>query len=169
MTAFEEYWVDTARDSAVVRHITYSNSKPINDMTVRYNKSAHGWLPSSWRWTVYLQGRTLYTEDMRVEQFTPDPAVTDADFQMGIEPGMVVEERTDHATQNPLVTPKSSISVYQALEEGGRKEMPDPYGRPGDQYQEHTRNRARWGWFWLVLAVPVIAGFVYWARRHRTE
>jgi hypothetical protein len=164
-TSFDEYWVDAARESAILRYVAYSGNNVPNDVTIRYSKSPGGWLPESWRWVSYLKGKTLYWEDMRVEKVTIDPTFTDANFDITITPGMVVEERTDQATNHPIATPKSTISVYKAEKDGGKEEFPDPYHRKGDQYQ--ARRIARWAWAWLALPLAGIAGFLLWAKRRR--
>jgi len=166
-TSFEEYWVDMAWESAILRQISYSDGQPSSDITIRYGKSSAGWLPESWRLNVY-SGSLLYSENMRVEKVLLDAPIKDADFELRINPGMVVEERTDHATKHPLVTPESSISVYRAKEGGGREEVPDPYHRKGDQYQDHLRRKhVLWIWLWLILPLVVIAVFFVWRKRQR--
>lgn len=165
-TSFNEYWVDTARESAILREVSYSNDKPMHDITIRYHKSSAGWLPESWHLRVY-SGSLLYSDNMRVEKLDLDPPIKDADFQMEIKPGMIVEERTDLPTKHPLVTPESKISIYREKEGGGREELPDPYRRKGDQYQEHLRRKDLWFWGWSALSVLAIGGFLVWARRRR--
>jgi hypothetical protein len=161
-SSFSEYWVDTARDSAIVRYLTYSDNKPMEDLTIRYRESPAGWLPESWRWNLYMMGHLLYSDNMRVEKMLANPPVKDADFEMEIRPGMIVEERTVHATQHPLTTPKSTISVYQAKEKSGREELPDPYHRKGDQYHEQLRRKNLWMWGWLGVPLMGIVGFLFW-------
>lgn len=166
-TSFEEYWVDTARESAIIREVSYSNAKPMRDFSIRYRKSSDGWLPESWRLEHYVSRSLVYSDNMRVDKVDVNLLVNDADFQMEIKPGMIVEERKDHPMIHPLVTPKSSISVYRAKEGGDREELPDPYGREGDQYQEHLRRKSSWVWGWSMLPVFAIGGFLIWARRRR--
>ncbi len=166
-TSFDEYWVDTARQCAILRQVGYCNSKRSSDITIRYQKTSAGWLPESWGLQIYSGGNLLYTDNMRVEKIDLDPAIQDADFQMEIKPGMIVEERTDLPSKHPLVTPESKISVYRAEEGGGREELPDPARRRGDQYQEHLRRKNLWIWAWFVFPLLAIGGFLMWARRRR--
>jgi hypothetical protein len=165
-TSFDEYWVDTEREGAILRHVGYCNSKPSHDIMIRYRKTSAGWLPESWRLEIYNES-LLYTDNMRVRKVDLDPAINDADFQMEIKPGMIVDERTDLPTKHPLVNPESKISVYRAKEGGGREELPDPARRKGDQYQEHIRRKNLWVWAWLVLPVLALGGFLAWVRRRR--
>ncbi len=166
-TSFNEYWVDTARESAILREASYSNDKQLHDIRIRYRKSSAGWLPESWRLKAYSHGSLVYTDNVRVEKVDLDPPIKDADFQMEIKPGMIVEERTDLPTKHPFVTPESKISVYRSKKGGGREDLPDPYHRKGDQYQENLRRKNLWFWALLVLPVLVVAGCLVWVRRRR--
>jgi len=166
-TSFEEYWVDTERESAILRQLSYCNSKPSRDFTIHYRKSSGGWLPDRWRYQLYTGGSLLFTDNMRVEKNDLDPAIQDSDYQMEIKPGMIVEERTNLPTKHPLVTPASKVSVYRVKERGKREELPDPYRRKGDQYQEHLQRKSLWIWTWSALPVLAISGSYFWARRRR--
>lgn len=167
-TSFEEYWVDTERESAILRYVDYCNSEPRSDITIHYRKLSAGWLPERWRYQLfYAVGSLIFTDNMHVEKIDLDPAIQNSAFQVGIKPGMIVEERTVLPTKHPLVTPESKISVYRAKEGGGREHLPDPYRRKGDQYQEHVRRKEVWLWVWFALPVLAIGGFLIWARRRR--
>lgn len=137
-TAFVEYWVDTSRESAIVRYVSYSGAKPSAETTIRYSNGPSGWLPASWHWTFYSHGQTLYYEDMRVEKVNSHPSFTDSDFEMEAQPGMLVEEVESLPTKHPIATPKSKLSVYRLKEGGEREYVPDPYRREGDQYRENN-------------------------------
>jgi hypothetical protein len=165
-TSFDEFWVDVPRDSAILRYVSYSGGKPLGDITVHYRKTSDGWLPENWRINSYVNGHLLYFRIIRVESFQFDVPVNDVFFEMHIKPGMIVEERADHATKHPLATPKSDLSIYRAGEGGVREYIPDPYHRKqGDLYQHINRRKIVWTWAWLALPLVAIAGLIFWAWR----
>lgn len=164
-TSFQEYWVDPERESAILRHVSYCNSKPRDDITIQYRKTLASWLPDRWRAPLYIGNNLIFTDTMRVEKLELVPGVQDSDFQVEIKPGMIVEERTDLPTKHPLVNPESKISIYRLHEGGEREELPDPAHRKGDQYQQHLRRQQLWSWVWIVLPVLAIGAFLIWMRR----
>lgn len=166
-TSFDEYWVDTERESAILRHVAYCNSKPSHDITIEYRKALAGWLPASWVLTFYQGGNLMYSDTMRAENISLNPPVRDADFQMEMKTGMIVEERMDLPTKHPLMTPKSNISIYRVKEEGKREELPDPYHRKGDQHQERLQRKNLWVWAWWSLPLLAIGVSFLWFRRRR--
>lgn len=165
-TGFCEYWVDTARESAIVRFVMYGGDVPAGDMVIQYSKSAEGWLPDRWRWTNLEHGKTMSEDRMHVTKVRIDPVLADSHFELEVKPGMIVEDLKSHPTKHPLESPATDVSVYQVEADGGRKYMPDPYHREADQYRQHVRHR-----YWLLLA-PVLAavlGMLFWLRRRRLK
>lgn len=100
-TSFEEYWVDTTRENAIVRYMSYVGKKPTcnSDIVMQYRHVPDGWFLAGWHWTVYDSGKTLYVKEMRVTNMKINPVVTAADFAMEIRPGMIVEEVASHPTR----------------------------------------------------------------------
>ncbi len=169
-TSYEEYWVDAPLESAILRYAIYSNGKPLSEATIGYRQTSAGWFPENWRLNVYLNGSLLYSEFMRVEKILFDVPVKDADFAMEVKPNMLVEEGVDQAAIHPLVTPKSTFSVYRVKEGGGREEVPDPYHRQGDQYRQNIQRKNLWFTAWLVFPLVGGAGLLLWWRlRKRTK
>lgn len=169
-TTFQEYWVDATRESAIVRYIDYSDDKPRIEMTMHYRElirgdESLGWFPDSWRWTLFQNEHTMYTEEVRVEKVRANPAVTDADFDLDVaKPGMIVEEITILPAKDPSSRPERRISVYRVKESGGIQEMPDPYRRQGDQYREHLHP-----WrlvFWICITMGIL-GILVWLKRRK--
>lgn len=161
-SCFDEYWVDPARDSAILRHAQYFNGKLRTNKDVTYQQTSHGWLPLSWVGTTRdLNGRRLINvARLRVEEFTIEPAVTDTNFQVEIKPGMIINE-DDYAAS---ASEKNRLGYQRKLyrvSAGGSWEEIGSRGEP-------LPNRARWGWLGL-LAVPVVAALAYlwWRRRNR--
>ncbi len=169
-TSFDEYWVDTERECAIVRYLAYSGKNPSQEIGIRYQKFHEHWLPETWRWIVYLRGKTLYYEDMRVKHIAINPPITDADFELeDVKPGMLVTKRTDLPTNNPITAPKSESSVYRVKDDGGWEQIPDPAHGIGDQYRKLESHR----WAWVILAVLLVAGLgfgtAFWVRRRRRQ
>lgn len=164
-TSFDEYWVDTERESAILRYFSYSGGKPTRDITIHYGKLSPGWLPERWRYQVFGGGGVFYSDNLHVERVDLAPAINESDFEMEINPGMIVEERTDLPTKHPLATPESEILRYRFKEGGGREELPVPPYRKGKQYQELLQFKGPW--FWPSMALPVLAivVFLVWKRR----
>jgi hypothetical protein len=168
-TSFSEYWVDTSRESAVVRFLDYGGKKVAQDIGISYKVSHGHWLPDGWRITEYIHGRASSYEEVRVRQITINPSITDADFELEVKPGMLVEERTDLPTNSPLEWPKSKLSVYRVKENRERETIPDPFHRRGDQYQhKHPSNRPRRrNWVWAAVFISLGTAAIFWRLKHR--
>lgn len=164
---FDEYWVDTEKESAIVRYLGYSDKTATHDLNIHYCKSHGHWLPESWRLANYLSAGPLagYRE-VRVEQITVDPSITDDVFELEVKPGMLVQEVTSLPTKSPLEWPKNKISFYRVKENEQREYVPDPYHRPGDQYQNHRPSQLPWLW---ILSFFVVGSFgILLIRRRRS-
>ena len=164
-TSFDEFWTDPARDSAIVRYVMYSGKNIFNNIDIQYQQTPHGWLPERWTFTHYSGTVPTVIYRMRVESWQAAPPTSDADFDLPVKPGMIVEERVYDDTVNPLVAPKSATRVYRYGESGGKSEIPDPLGRPRD-----LGGKTPW-WYWAVggaLAVAVIAAS-FWLVRKRIK
>ncbi len=166
---FEEYWVDTERDSAVVRYVRYVGPKPLItfEIRVRYRQYQDSWLPDGWRWTTFIKGKTLYYQEMLVAKVDRNPLITDADFEVGeIKAGMLVEERTDLPTADPATFPKSKLSVYRVQDNGTRQDIPDPAHREGDQYSAHRTSSRLWIYMSLGIPGTLVLLVLLWKKRH---
>lgn len=164
ITSFQEYWVDVARESAIVRFLSYNDNSPESEINIQYKVRQDHWLPQSWRWTVFSKGKTLYEEDAIVTEITPNPVLNAGTFDLESKVGMLVESRIDHETRNPAEIPKSDISVYRITTDGETTPVPDPYHRTGDQY---SPNRNYYGWAWYFWAIVLIAVVAYYFKRVR--
>jgi hypothetical protein len=161
---FDEYWVDTARDSAILRYLAYSDDQPITAIAIQYRELHEGWWPESWHWTEFDRGKTLYFERMRVMKRRLDPPVSDGDFEMNAKPGMTVEVVTNRAIKNPLEMPAFEVSVYRIDDNGEKVAIPDPYHRQEDRYSQQFRTKH---WLWLLLPLAVILALFGWTRWRR--
>lgn len=165
-TSYDEFWVDPARDSAVVRYVMYTRGNTVfNDIHINYQQTPRGWLLQGWTFTsLDGRGRPDVIYRMRVQERTIDPPVSDADFRLEARPGMLIEEREylEPKTDRPLVDPESKVKLYRLGEEGEREEVPDPYGRP---QPAEPRN-----WLpWLAAGLVAAAGGAAWFLRSRRK
>lgn len=93
----KDFWVDLARDAAVVRencYPGYTNKPPSewNQQTnYRYQRVAGRWLSAGWTTTLYWSpGQVGQVEEMQIKRIECEPAVSDADFRLHPEPGQLV-------------------------------------------------------------------------------
>lgn len=123
--SFEEWWVDTARDGAVMRYTSYLRTYPHMDLDIEYGQTAHGWLPKRWTFTIRTPstGKLEYEERMRVDQLLLDPGVTDADFDIEIRPGMLVARVTTETPAPGKFATKGKTRLYRAEKGGGLREV----------------------------------------------
>jgi hypothetical protein len=86
-THFREFWIDPARDSALVRIIDYSDKFPVRERTIVYEPTPGGWLTSSWSDIRRLKGpggkvETYSERRYRVVERSVNVLVTDADLDL---------------------------------------------------------------------------------------
>jgi hypothetical protein len=94
---YSEIWVDTARDSAVLRYVFYSNGEESTAYEIDYQETSHGWLPRSWVVSKYgdkQDGVRLLSESHRFEvtALEIEPQFHEDLFRVAQEPGMVVAD-----------------------------------------------------------------------------
>ena len=122
---FFEYWVDIDRENAIVRYLSYAGKVAHEEISIDYVKSEGHWLPTTWRWTVLHGGKPLYFDEMIVQKITFNPSVKDKDFELPpVKPGMLIEERVDLPTSDPIKTPESKIWIYRIDDKGKRIPIP---------------------------------------------
>jgi outer membrane lipoprotein-sorting protein len=155
-SSFDELWVDPGRDSAIVRYLTYSAGKPFNDSVIQYGKTTEGWLPQSWTFTTFTGPKTDYTEKVTVQKIDLNPQVSQAEFHLEPEPGMLVQEFHHGESPNPLFTPRAEIKSYRAGDLAAK--IPFIGGMEGK----------RWTIWWLILATAV-AGLFIWLLWRNTK
>jgi hypothetical protein len=158
---FDEYWVDLARDCAVLRHSAYLNDNVLTDVDIAYQQTPHGWLPLRWEGTVREQGRQLINVTrLRVAEFTVEPTVTDADFRVEAKPGMIILEDTYDLPEMQRNSPGVQRKNYRVGADGSWEEI----GAKG----EPLPPRRQWAWF-ALLAVPATIALAYVWRRRRSS
>jgi hypothetical protein len=169
-TSFDEYWVDQSRDSIVVRHSSYMNDKLFTDVGITYQQTPHGWIPLRWVGSTrdYIDGHLINVTRLRIEEFTIEPEVMDADFRVEVKPGMVILEddfEAPKAEQGPLGFQRKWYRV-----------APDGQWQEIDQQSGAALPQTHW-LRWLALAgiaAAIALGYLLWRRlragpgRHNT-
>jgi hypothetical protein len=148
-----EYWIDVARQSAVVRCLDRVQGKIWRELDIDYQTTQWGWLPAGWRYIAYSFQKDRMDEltEVQVVKWMPHPKVTDADFQIALERGRVVEKyEGKHRKALYRVGPKGELSPYTA-------ELPSTW--------------KKYGWFiWIGILLLGLGGAALWlrhrARRH---
>jgi hypothetical protein len=93
VTTIDEYWVDVERGSAVVRYVTYSESQPVLDLQLTYEETPSGWFPEKWEVTRRQRGgKAFAVERMRVMERELNANTAEAEFDIPVRPGMVVQK-----------------------------------------------------------------------------
>lgn len=87
-----EYWVDLARQSAVLRHIILFHNRPLFGIDVAYVETKAGWLPARWTNTRYepADNAVLLVEEMSNVTVELNPTFGSEEFHMKPTPGMRV-------------------------------------------------------------------------------
>jgi hypothetical protein len=161
---FEEWWVDTARDSAVLRYVWYLTGKPTYDLDVVYQRTPHGWLTSSWTFTHRDNhgGQILDVRRFRVVELKLDPPVSDKDFQIEVPPGTLVAYY-HHQPPPPgevLEKEEPKLELYRVKEGGDLQQVIIENGieRPVSSF----------AWWWLAVpALGLGAGLAWFFLRRR--
>jgi hypothetical protein len=163
-TSYNEYWADTARDSAIIRYIEFSGDKPFNSIDVSYQRTAHGWLPERWTFTHYSRGKTYFLERMRVAELQVDPPISDADFQIEPWPGVRIEDRTYEENPGPTGQIKSTSKRFVVADDGQWVEVVNGVAQSPPSHRR----------YWLtgsVAVMAVLAGGIWllwrWRRHSR--
>lgn len=153
---FDEWWVDTGRESAVVRQTVYLK-RPYLECVIEYQQKVGGWYPSEWTFTTQdgYTGRTLRVNRMRVESIEVNPAITDADFEIGPKPGALVAHVAHRPStqENPYPEPEST-KLYRIDEHGRSREVTFEGG-----IERPVARAVLWKW----LVGSVIVAFAVWA------
>jgi hypothetical protein len=161
-TSFDEFWVDPARDSAVLRLACYAGGHPASDLEIAYQETSHGWLPQRWTLIVRPGGRTAQVERMRVEEVTINPPCTDAAFRVDIKPGMRISETKFGGSPDQLGIPPT-------LEEKTHRVADDGRWNPIVDGVEQARRWTDYAWWGLLALLGAGLGLWVLARRRRVH
>jgi hypothetical protein len=158
-TSYDELWVDVARDSAVVRQLQVVNDVPITDQEVDFQEVSGSWLPSQWTFTARVGRRTIYTERLRVDEVEVGPAVSKADFQIDVRPGMLVEQTQLGGTPDHPMSSQAATTKYFHVDANGS----------WNEVVDGVEQKRSWAWLWwpVALAVAGLGAWAMWRFRRR--
>ncbi len=153
---FDEFWVDKGRQSAVVRYALVVKDVPEYETQIDYQDTTHGWMPLRWTLTQRLSGRTTYVERCRVEDLVLDQSLGEADFQIDVRPGMLVDEFTVQKPKTGTIpVGPAERKRFRVGDDGSLQAMDEPIPlAPASRL------------WWLLLAIPA-AGVGGWLVRYR--
>lgn len=143
---YYEYWVDRARESAVLRYVAF-RSGARDQVDIDYRSTAHGWFPSGYRWAGVTRDGGLTTRlEFTVDEMLANPVLTDDLFHTKPKAGMIVKDDSTGETY-----------VY-----GGE-------GRPNVDVREHYLQRlrasqeprlTRWTAIMLIVSAMLVAAAI---------
>lgn len=156
-----EYWVDPARDGAIVRYGEVSGDRPEVPVEIAWRPTPAGWGVAGWTKRFWFEVRRY-----QVESAEFDGPVADAEFTIPAEPGMErVIVDVPHREPGMIVPARR---VYR-ITEGGRWEELE--GEPGLSARGVIpAPPPQWGgWQWAAVAGGAAAVGVmgWWAWRRR--
>ncbi|MCI0739716.1 MAG: hypothetical protein L0Y72_11785 [Gemmataceae bacterium] len=116
-TRYEEFWVDTRANSAVLRVDVYEREKLELRVEVEYRKD--GDVPNRWAVTSFkgAKGEVCLTESLSVIEFVRNPKVSSEDFDIELKPGMVIRQgdaqakRTGFSLKNYRLAPDGQTLI----------------------------------------------------------
>lgn len=168
--SFQEYWIDTARDSALLRWLTYSRSFPVWEMNIRYQQQESCWLVSGWTYDHRLwypekkESRTSEVYHFKVVKAAFEPNPSDDSFRLPLEPGMLVSESHNDPDKNPLKEGQAGKEKLYRVEPTG-----DSTQVIFEKGVERRRARFDPWWFAAVLLVAALVtyGLFRWHKQRR--
>jgi hypothetical protein len=86
-----EIWINRQQKGAIHRRVSYTGSNPWSLLDVSWKNTDYGWWVDQWSETWFLSGRVRTIIRLRVESFEANPEVSDQDFKLPAEPGMIVK------------------------------------------------------------------------------
>jgi hypothetical protein len=154
-TSWDEYWVDTGRDFAVVRQLAYSNDKTITDLEITYQQTRVGWLPEHWTGTSRSPtGMVVNVTRQRVKEFVIDPAASDADYRLEASPGMVVMQDEYPDPKDVKTGPGFERKMFRIAGNGSWIEIDAGTGQSTEQRLSWVRRH------WLALTIGLLAALL---------
>lgn len=167
----DEFWVDPARQGAIVRQVDLVGGKPWQRLDIEWRQTALGWWPERWTQTLTTTDQTVKRiEKARIETYEYDPPVTDADFTIPAEPGMEWVEVVEAVAPGSGLDPGSPPYRKYRIDAGGRWIEVEAKGGVRLDGTEVLVG-SWWGWWpWAAGAVLIVSlGTVLVWRRRPTE
>lgn len=169
-TAFQEFWVDSVRTSALLRWLTYSSGFPVFEMNIRYNQHGSYWLVGSWTFEMRTwspetkESSTSHVYRFTVARATLEQHLDESRFRLPIEPGMLVQRTHHDPKKNPVKEEQQGKPRYGRV---------DASGRESEVYFDRGVERTSWPpmlvWVSASLAGTLLLGYGAWRywKRHQ--
>lgn len=173
ITLVDELWVDSGRQSAVVRHTDFSGKSPRYRFDIGYQQTPHGWLPQRWTHTLSLNDKLMWSKTFTVQSIEADVPISDETFMLPLQPGMRVERNEFPQEGKGLNADRSAITIYQVDERGRLQTDGVPTGFVTEQgIQLPPERSSRWEWYLvggIVACVLLGFGCTFWRRATRAK
>jgi hypothetical protein len=164
----DEFWIDPAKESAVVRHVYFSGKNPFFRFDTVYQNSTHGWVPASWTFA-FTAGHLVEVSRFTVESVEIDPVVMDADFALPIPAGSIVIVQTYPEAGKGLDPNKPASGTFRVDPAGKWLPLEEETGfttGDGVQLAPESPNR-RWLWWGSAALVGAFVATVVGLYRRR--
>jgi hypothetical protein len=155
--SFHEFWVDTARQSAIVRYAYYRGGEVAENYDVHYQESRDGWMPASWAHTVFVRRATHSVRELQVVSREVSLPLRDQDFRLEVRAGMKVRQVERGQSGSPgAMGPVLSDTMQVA----GASFV------PAVETEKGLRRFLSW-WLGAVLAALAVAAVLFWIWKGR--
>ena len=166
---FDEFYIGQTSDSPVLRHVYYSGKNPWYLIDVTYRKNENGSLPEKWELTHSIGGKVSHVYRLAVKSVEVNPAITDADFTLPIEPGMLVSTSIYPEAGKGLDSTHPAQTTYRAGESGSKTvlEAKGFTTTEGVQLPAEKDGWPRWSWWfaYALIGTGVLAALRWIVRR----
>lgn len=165
----DEFWVDTEKDGAIIRHTNFNGKNPWLRLDVTYHQTVDGWLPKAWTHTHTSDGRVVEVTRYTVTGFEPNPALSNKDFTLPVQPGAIlwVDEYPERG--RGLDTTRPARRKYRVDDSGRWIELESVGFTTTEGIQLPPERRS--SYWWLAgggLAAAACVVVAYWLR-HRSR
>lgn len=160
----DEFWVDTGRQSAIVRHVYFQGKKPLFRLDVEHAETPHGWLPKKWTHTTTMGGKVMTIVRWTVDSVEANPILREEDFTIPLKPGMIVTTNDYPASGKGLDTARPAKGKYRVGAGGELESMEPQTGFTTTTGIQLPPERGPWRWLWwgigavCVLVVVLLIG-----------
>jgi hypothetical protein len=141
---YDEYWVDTQRESVVLKHLFVSQKVPLVELSIDYRKTSRGTFPSGWTYTRRAgANKVREIERVRVSEFEFDLPFSQRSFDLTQEPGMKVARTqfappaSDAKSSDPKI---SKQTLFEMNHDGQLQEIDKESGALVSGYKV---------WYWI--------------------
>ncbi len=140
---YDEYWADMGRQAAIVKAAVVIADKPAHVYEIEYAQKDGMWLPSGWTYTFYLAGKLMRSYRFTVSEIRTDLPTSDADFDIPVEPGMLVAQgdqlsRADEKGRLRPLTGEEAREHERQLEIAKQARRPTSF-EPDSQWRSVTK------------------------------